>query len=821
MRLIFTASAILIVATAMGAGAQTESLGRSDEAGAGDFGAIGLLRTPTARTMGAGTIELGGFAQESYRGFYVRAHPFEWLEANFRFTDITNVQEDGTVLPLGQVDFLEDLFGFKGGGTITDRAFDLKIRLLQEGDFLPAIAVGFSDMFGDARFGGEYIVANKRFGAFDFSFGLGWGYLGSRNHVGNPFGLISNSFDRRGSANSRGSFNIGNYFSGDDIAFFGGVSWQTPIHGLSMLVEYSGSDPEFEPLGNRFDEDFPVNFGMRYRPFPWLDMGLGFERGNTVSARTAIRFDLFDLPGMFDRPKSWKPHPPVTAQQSEDAGEDSQTVSQDGPNPEIAIGQILAGLGFDGALVRGDAQAVYVDLPLNTKGAEKGLSEAGVAAHILAYLPDTVNRLWLVWRGERLSEARLYIPNDASALQARAVMALADMGTVSEITLKDGEAVFHPSGGEGITLLDSVALDDALLVALPSDMGAVRLAKPAHHGEAAQSGETMLDLHAVRALAQASHMLDAAGGSLVTGLSIKGQHAAHLQVDQADTTGIDGAELAERVKVAQAVVSAAGYDNRDVLERKAGLLFEKLEANGHRPRALAWHNGRMTLWLDDAPTDREMQLVGQVARQVSGFAGAQVEAIAVRRSLGSHDILETRILRRDLVNALEGRGSPEELWITAKVEMEPDSTAVDGTFIANDNAYPAFQWGVAPVVIQQVGDSKSGAWLADLNVDLLASLDLMPGLQLSGAVRRFIGGNLDQIGQVSEASDLPVVRSDIRDFIEEGRTAIPYLQADWRGGLGENLYGRLSAGIFEQMFGGLSLEMLYRTPDTAGLWAAN
>ena len=47
---------------------------------------------------------------------------------------------------------------------------------------MPQIAVGLSDFAGTGLFSGEYLVASKRYGSFDFSLGMGWGiYNGGLN----------------------------------------------------------------------------------------------------------------------------------------------------------------------------------------------------------------------------------------------------------------------------------------------------------------------------------------------------------------------------------------------------------------------------------------------------------------------------------------------------------------------------------------------------------------------------------------------------------------------------------------------------------------
>ena len=58
---------------------------------------------------------------------------------------------------------------------------------------------------------------------------------------------------------------------------------------------------------------------------------------------------------------------------------------------------------------------------------------------------------------------------------------------------------------------------------------------------------------------------------------------------------------------------------------------------------------------------------------------------------------------------------------------------------------------------------------------------------------------------------MPHVRTDIVKYLKGGRGfSITRLQADYISRLSKNIYSRLSVGLFEEMFGGVSGEILYR-----------
>ncbi len=132
---------------------------------------------------------------------------------------------------------------------VSDRSFDIKIRLWEENDWRPALAIGIQDIAGTGIYGGEYLVASKRFWDFDISLGVGWGRLGTYADTSNPLADLWSGFaDRQRNVGQGGTPRWGTYFHGESIAFFGGVEWSVPpidtpwgvLDGLRAKVEFSG-----------------------------------------------------------------------------------------------------------------------------------------------------------------------------------------------------------------------------------------------------------------------------------------------------------------------------------------------------------------------------------------------------------------------------------------------------------------------------------------------------------------------------------------------------------------------------------------------------
>jgi len=257
-------------------------------AGSNDYGNVGLLQTPTARMRDEGEFGLGVSTVRPYNQIHFFLQPLPWLEGAVRYTDVTNRLYSNDP-------------SFSGNQHYKDKSADLKLRLLGEGHYWPAVAFGIQDIGGTGLFASEYLVSSYHWYDFDASFGLAWGRLGSAGSIYNPMRVFSNGHfgsDRQTATSTAGSIGFKSFLTGKTIGPFGGLEWVTPLKGLSLRVEYDGNDYKHEGLNETLHQSSPVNFGLAYRGISGLDMGVGLERGNTVMARFALYTNFQKLRGV-------------------------------------------------------------------------------------------------------------------------------------------------------------------------------------------------------------------------------------------------------------------------------------------------------------------------------------------------------------------------------------------------------------------------------------------------------------------------------------------------------------------------------------------
>jgi hypothetical protein len=254
------------------------------------FGSRGLMGTPSARMAPDGELSVGAsfFKNNQHYNFGFEVTP--WLEASFRYSGLQHFQKEYPVY--------------------YDRAFGVKVRLWDEGELLPAVAVGIDDIIGTGVYNGEYVVLSKRFGDIDTSLGMGWGRRAGTELARNPLALIIPSFNNRHSFfGQAGGGDFKSFFHGHDVGLFGGAVWHTPLDGLSLMVEYDSDTYSQEKSFGNFSPRSQVNYGATYRLSEQASVGLDWLYGTTRGGSFSLRLD----PVHPQYPQKIEPPPPTVA----------------------------------------------------------------------------------------------------------------------------------------------------------------------------------------------------------------------------------------------------------------------------------------------------------------------------------------------------------------------------------------------------------------------------------------------------------------------------------------------------------------------------
>lgn len=252
-----------------------------------NFGGVGLMQMPTGRMAPEGEFNFSASFNNEYHFYNVSLQVMPWLETTIRYTQVQDL------LYSGGADQDCSQNSFSGCTKYTDKGIDFKVRLIEEGYYLPEVSVGVRDFGGTGLFDGEFVAASKRFGPLDVTLGMGWGYMGTSGNFTNPLCKASDKYCERPSdyKGNGGSVDFERWFKGD-AAIYGGFEYQTPYKPLTLKLEYDGND---------YSQDFPVvrggvdmtqhtpwNVGAVYRFTDWGSAKVSYERGDTLT----LGFDL-------------------------------------------------------------------------------------------------------------------------------------------------------------------------------------------------------------------------------------------------------------------------------------------------------------------------------------------------------------------------------------------------------------------------------------------------------------------------------------------------------------------------------------------------
>jgi hypothetical protein len=282
------------------------ALAQQVPASGGNFGGAGLIEMPNARARPDGTLEFGTSLRRDRRFWHLHFQALPFLDATFRVA--------------------ERLDGFGGIERTTDRAFDIRLRLIEESDWTPAVAIGLRDFIGTGIYGGEYVVASRRFGAFDVTLGMGWGRLGTGRDIENPLIGLAPGFGERPREVGEGGLLSPGFFRGPNAALFGGIEWTVPpvptpwgeVAGFRAKVEWSGDalrDERFGypvvPFPERGRARSRVNVGLQWSN-AWIDAGAYFVNGSDALIRVTFRAEAETPPDAARPPPPLNPAAPAS-----------------------------------------------------------------------------------------------------------------------------------------------------------------------------------------------------------------------------------------------------------------------------------------------------------------------------------------------------------------------------------------------------------------------------------------------------------------------------------------------------------------------------
>lgn len=234
-------------------------------------------------------------------------------------------------------------------------------------------------------------------------------------------------------------------------------------------------------------------------------------------------------------------------------------------------------------------------------------------------------------------------------------------------------------------------------------------------------------------------------------------------------------------------------------------LNKRLAPDGIAVEQMGYTGSTVQVRIRNDRLDAEAQAIGRTARALAHVMPASVEVFEIVPM--ADGIPASRVtLRRSDLETYETSGTSIDS-MRSRVQISGAGAAPLNT-ITSDDIYPKFRWSLKPNLRLRVFDQNDPLKYG-IGAKLAAEYELRPGLSVSGSLTKNIVTNLDERPPVP-ARSLQPVRSANYAYDSEGDPALESLALHYRTAFSDDVYGRVSIGYLERMFGGVSTEVLWK-----------
>jgi len=323
-------------------------------------GSTGLLEAPNGRILEEGIVRFGVSQADPYRWYGGAMGVFPRFEFGGTVTEILNIVPDND----------------PSYGNYKDKAFSIKFNILNESKYSPSVVIGAFDFHGTKLYESEYIALSRQFYPFDITFGFGTKRLSGG---ATTFGI-------------------------DDLGPFGGIEWRVN-NRINLIAEYCPIQYENEVYidGKRALEEevpSPINVGARFEIFRGIDLGLSWQRGETIGAMLHFNLKL----GKSILPK--RPNPP-TWKTLEPAPFDPEDVDE---RIEMVKEEIQKA-GFDNVKVYTDGRILTAEFQ-NERYISNQKAAGRVLRILLKHTPPEIERISAVLTRRKIPFLRVSVDPD-------------------------------------------------------------------------------------------------------------------------------------------------------------------------------------------------------------------------------------------------------------------------------------------------------------------------------------------------------------------------------------------------------------------------
>ena len=202
------------------------------------------------------------------------------------------------------------------------------------------------------------------------------------------------------------------------------------------------------------------------------------------------------------------------------------------------------------------------------------------------------------------------------------------------------------------------------------------------------------------------------------------------------------------------------------------------------------------------------RLAGRSAVIVSAIAPDEVDRINIHVMNGEFEVSTFRLNREKLDAAKKFSGSPSEIVSRSTFESNSNTPLVSDSGFKLKYNFPEFYWNMGPGLKHQIGGPE-GFYLGQLYWKTDTNIKFSRNLSLHASFGINIYDTFNDFNNAS-FSEIPHVRSDIQDYLKEGKNNIQRIQLQYMYSPLKDVFFRADLGLLEEMFGGVGGEVLYR-----------
>lgn len=243
---------------------------------------------------------------------------------------------------------------------------------------------------------------------------------------------------------------------------------------------------------------------------------------------------------------------------------------------------------------------------------------------------------------------------------------------------------------------------------------------------------------------------------------------------------------------------------------KEGQTLQSMVLTGNRAEVRIRNNRYM----------QQAEAVGRTVRLMTRALPPSVETLVVT---SVEDGMPTSSLtfRRADVERLENT----EVSHIANAAVMTDAEPRPAGLVQSPGIAPRFQWSIRPSLSTGLFDPDEPLRY-EVGATATATYEILPGLTLNGTLRQRLFGNADQdapgnltVDEYLSLTDEEIaegnngvyrVRSDSRMYSGNDKPRVPTLTLNWNARPTSTVYTRVTVGLLENMYGGVSTEVLWK-----------